>query len=299
MIMTLRSIQPAAKLIATGVTVLVLATTVLSARVASAAAVLPDFSQATFVPGAPIDNPYFPLTPGTVYRYSADVVDPDDPAESEFLEIEDFVTFQTQTVNGVQTRVRRAREWKDGLLVEDTNDFFAQDTAGNVWYLGEDTVAFEYDDEGNQIGSSTEGSWRAGVNGASAGFIMPADLQIGFNHFQEFAPNDDAVDQATILSVSESVTVPAGSFDNVLKVLEFTELEPGKFEHKLYAPGVGLVQIEEDLDEQRVPLNIIPLQSVAVIPLPAAFAPGLAGLALAAGCAMRGRWSLGHRTSRR
>jgi len=288
--MTRRSIPSPTWRIATGLSAIALVAT-LSGRIAFAATVLPDFSQATFVPGAPIDNAYFPLAPGTTYRYSATVVDPEDPAESEFLEIEDFVTFQTETVNSVQTRVVRAREWVDGLLVEDTRDFYAQDTAGNVWYLGEETVAFLFDDEGNPTGTSTAGSWRAGVNGAQAGFIMPADLQIGFDYFQEFAPNDAAVDQATILSLNESTSTPAGSFDNVLKTLEFTELEPGVFEHKLYAPGVGLVRIEEDLNEQGVPLNIIPLQSVTVIPLPAAFVPGLAGLVVAIAAAARSRWS--------
>ncbi|MEO6435043.1 MAG: hypothetical protein ABIP55_04685, partial [Tepidisphaeraceae bacterium] len=76
-----------------------------------AATVLPDFSQATFTPGASIDNPYFPLVPGTTLHYSATVIDPEDPASSEFVEIEDTVTFTTETVNGIQTRVRRAREW--------------------------------------------------------------------------------------------------------------------------------------------------------------------------------------------
>lgn len=261
-----------------------------------AATVLPDFSAATFTPGAAIDNPYFPLVPGTVNRYEADLVDPEDPGESESLVLEDFVTFETISIGGVQARVVRAREWIDDLLVEDTRDFFAQDTAGNVWYLGEESVEFEYDDEGNQIGSSTEGSWRAGVNDAEPGFVMPANRAIGFNYFQEHAPNDEALDQATILGFVDGVSVPAGTFDDVLNTLEFTELEPGKFENKLYAPGVGLVLIEEDLNEAGVPLNSIPLVSTHVIPLPPALLPGLAILAgTLAGVASpwgRRRWQL-------
>ena len=267
--------------------VLVLIMSAANCEVGRAATVQPDFSAATFVPGAAIDNPYFPLPPGTVRRYEANLVDPDEPgAETEALVIEDTVTNEFETVNGVQARVVRAREFVDGLLEEDTRDFFAQDTAGNVWYLGEDTTAYEYDDEGNQTGSSTAGSWRAGVNGAQAGFIMPADRIIGFNYFQENAPADGAVDQATIVGFRESVTVPAGTFSNVLDTLEFTTLEEGSEEHKLYASGVGLVLIEEDLDDAGVPLNPIPLVSVTsngnggtVIPLPPAVVPGLVALA--------------------
>jgi hypothetical protein len=245
---------------------------------AQAEPVIPDFSAATFVPGAPIDNTYYPLVPGTIRRYEADVVDPDEPeGETEELVIEDFVTFNTVIVNGVTAREVRAREFIDGLLIEDTRDWFAQDTAGNVWYLGETTTEFEYDDEGNQIGSSTEGSWRAGENGAQAGFIMPANRTVGFNYFQEHAPNDDALDHATIVALDESITVPAGSFDDVLDTTESSTADPDEFEHKFYAPGVGLILIEEDFVGGE-PLNSIPLVEVTVVPLPPAVVPGLASV---------------------
>jgi hypothetical protein len=266
---------------------------------ARGATVLPDFSAATFTPGAAIDNPYFPLVPGTVRRYEANLLDPDEPGEEpEALVIEDTVTSEFETVNGVQARVVRAREWIDDLLVEDTRDFYAQDTAGNVWYLGEDTTAYEYDDEGNLIGTSTAGGWRAGVNGAQAGHIMPADPILGLNYFQEHAPADGAMDEATIVGFRDSVTVPAGTFSNVLDTLEFTTLEEDSEEHKLYAAGVGLVLIEEDLDDEGVPLNPIPLVSVTsngngnVIPLPPAVVPGLAMLIGVAAPWMRRRWRL-------
>ena len=263
---------------------------------ARGATVQPDFSAATFTPGAPIDNPYFSQVPGTVRRYEANVRDPDDPAaEPEALVIEETVTPQFETVAGVQARVVRAREFVDGLLVEHTRDFYAQDADGNVWYLGEDTTAFEYDDEGNPTGTSTAGSWRAGVDGAQGGFIMPADLTIGFNYFQENAPADGALDQATILGFRDNVTVPAGTFDDVLDTLEFTTLEEGSEEHKLYAEGVGLVLFEEDLDEAGVPLNAIPRVSVTggggnVIPLPPAIVPGLAMLIGVGAPWVRRRW---------
>jgi len=240
--------------------------------------VVPDFDPANFVPGAPIDNPYFPLVPGTVFKYSANVTD--DEGESTFQELEDFVTFNTIQVAGVTVRVVRAREFEDGLLAEDTLDYYAQDKSGNVWYLGEDTKEILYDDDDNPIGFDTSGSWRAGVNGAQPGFIMPAEPAVGFEYFQEFAEEDEAVDQAKVVSLNDTITTSLGTFTNVRKILESTALEPGQFEHKLYAPGIGLVLIEEDLQPDGTARNPIPLRSVSAIPLPPAAWTGMVTLSM-------------------
>src|SRR5215831_7465186 len=236
---------------------------------AVAAPFQPSFSPGDFVPGAPIDNPYFPLVPGTLFRYAAQVKDPD-TGESSFEVIRTLVTFQTTLVGGVLARVVKDRVFLDGLLQEDTRDYFAQDKSGNVWYLGEDTTEFLRDDQGNVIGTDTTGTWHAGVHGAVPGFIMPANPHVGFSYVQEKAPQDQAEDQAEIVSLDESVSVPAGSFTKVLKTLEMTPLEPGVLENKFYAPGVGQVLIWENLDESGAPLNIIPLVSVSVTSPPAA-----------------------------
>jgi hypothetical protein len=236
---------------------------------AAAGPVLPEFSPANFVAGAPIDNPYFPLAPGTRYRYSATVTDPETSERTHQVD-EDFVTSRRETIAGVSTVLVHARSWEDGILAEDTSDWYAQDVDGNVWYLGEDTSAFEYDDNGNLISTSKHGSWRTGVNGAKPGYIMAAQPRVGFNYYQEFAEADEALDQATIVSLDETVTVPVGRFTNVLKTLETSDAEPGQREFKYYAPGVGLVLVEEDVDAMGQARNSIPLQSVTAIPLPPA-----------------------------
>ncbi len=118
------------------------------------------------------------------------------------------------------------------------------------------------------------------MNGAQPGFIMPANPAVGFEYYQEFAEEDEAVDQAKVLSLDETITTELGTFTNVRKILEFTDLEPGKFEHKLYAPGIGLVLIEEDLQANGQPRNTVPLTHVAVIPLPPGAWTGLAMLSL-------------------
>jgi hypothetical protein len=242
---------------------------------APAAPIVPDFGSANFTPGAVVDNAFFPLMPGTRYTYSAEV---EEDGETESIKIEEFVTNDTRIVAGVEARVVRVREWVDDLLVEDTFDWYAQDTLGNVWYLGEDSTEFEYDDDDNPIGMSKAGSWEAGVNGAQPGYIMEANPQVGDEYYQEFAPADNAIDQAEIAAINEMVSIDLGDFDDVTRILESTALEPGVFEYKLYARGIGLVLILEDLDEFGQAGAVIPLTGLARVPTPATIGLGAVGL---------------------
>jgi hypothetical protein len=251
--------------------------------------VLPAFSAGDFAAGAAIDNPFHPLVPGTVRRYEADVRDPESGETTREVNVV-TVTSQTKTIAGVAARVVRDRAFEDGVLAEDTLDYYAQDKRGNVWYLGEDTKAFEYDDDGNVVSTSTRGSWRAGVRGAKPGFIMPAERTVGFSYYQEFAQQDQAVDQAKIVSLDESMSTPAGNFTGVLKTDETTEVEPGVLENKFYARGVGEVMVFEEVDASGQPLNRIPLVSItteAAVPLPPGAWAALAAtglLLVARGC---------------
>ncbi|MBI4563400.1 MAG: hypothetical protein HY716_01730 [Planctomycetes bacterium] len=114
-------------------------------------------------------------------------------------------------------------------------DWFAQDKDGNVWYFGEDSKEIE-----DGVVVSTEGSWEAGVGGAQPGILMLADPKVGISYQQEFAEGV-AEDMARVKSLSESVTVPVGTFEGCIETMEWTPLEPGARESKFYAPGVGLV----------------------------------------------------------
>ncbi len=180
-----------------------------------------------------IDNPYLPLVPGTRWVYEAG----SDGAEERIVVT---VTDRTRVVAGVTATVVRDRvTTADGQLVEDTFDWFAQDVEGNVWYLGEDTTAFE-DGKPNP-----EGSWEAGVDGAMAGVVMPARPQVGDSYAQEFYQGE-AEDRGEVLALDATVTVPYGSYQDVLKTKDTTPLEPGLVEHKYYARGIGVVY-EEDV----------------------------------------------------
>ncbi|HEY1140336.1 MAG TPA: hypothetical protein VGE88_09045 [Lysobacter sp.] len=129
-----------------------------------------------------------------------------------------------------------------GVVLEYTSDWYAQDNGGNVWYLGEDTVEYEYDDNGHRIGSSREGSWEAGRN-AEAGIVMFARPEVGMRYRQEYSPGE-AEDEATNRAVNIVVATKLGRFKGCLKTSESTPLEPGVVEYKYYCPNLGLVRVD-------------------------------------------------------
>jgi hypothetical protein len=198
-----------------------------SAKVATAKT--PKLDPATFVRG--VDNPWFPLTPGTTYRYKG--VKDGMPSVDVFS-----VTHRTKRILGVETTVVRDRLYLKGKLGEDTVDWYAQDQRGNVWYLGEDTK--ELDPSTGKV-KSTEGSWQAGVNGARAGIFMPANPTVGQKGQQEYYKGH-AEDRYKVLSLDAPVQVPFGSTQHALQTKEWTPLEPGVVDNKYYMRGVGTVR---------------------------------------------------------
>jgi hypothetical protein len=173
-----------------------------------------------------IDNPWLPLAPGASWTYEKKTAD----------SVEDVVvtvTNKKKTVDGVDTTVVTEKVSEDGELIDDTKTWYAQDADGNVWNLGETTKAYE---DGKV---ETEG-WEAGVDGAEAGIAMLAEPKVGEVYRQMFLEGE-AEDQAEVLSTSESIEGPVGSWDGVLQTEDTTPLEP-EVEHKWYAKGIGSVQ---------------------------------------------------------
>lgn len=180
-----------------------------------------------------IDHPYWPMRPGTVWHYVES-----DGQDTQRVTV--TVTRRTRTIAGIRARVVHDVVRARGEVVENTRDWFAQDSGGTVWYLGEHTEEYE----GGEL-VSTEGSWEHGVDGAQAGVILPARPRSGCAYREEFKAGE-AEDGARILSRSESMDTPTGLHRHVLHTANTNPLEPGRLENKFYARGVGPV-LEVDL----------------------------------------------------
>jgi hypothetical protein len=177
-----------------------------------------------------VDNEFFPLQRETTFFYEG--TRDGAPTRDEL-----HVTDRTTRILNVDVTVVRDRAFEDGVLVEDTLDYYAQDLSGNVWYFGEDTR--ELDAKGRVI--STKGTWRAGVNGAAPGLIMEAHPQPGDRYYQEIAANV-AEDQASVRSLNSSTCVPFDCFAHLLRTRETSRFEPDVVEQKYYARHVGFVR---------------------------------------------------------
>jgi hypothetical protein len=176
-----------------------------------------------------ITNPYLPYTPGSkwVYRGIKDGVRQTDVV---------VATDRTRMIAGVRTTVVRDVATHNGRVLEATTDYYAQDAAGNVWYFGEATKAFE---PGGQV--DTSGSWIAGVNGGRQGLFMTAHPAVDDAHRQEFSAGN-AEDQYWLVDLKHRVSVPAVTSRDAALTIEWSRLEPTVIDEKSYVPGIGPVR---------------------------------------------------------
>jgi len=206
----------------------------------------PEFRLSNFHAPLVIDNPYLPMQPGTrAVNYEL---------EDGECHVNDVIVTHAAKSDfqgayaGIAARAVRDSVWDDpqcngkrGLLLEDTTDWAAQDNGGNVWYFGEDTVEYTYDDAGHRISASHEGSWEAGKRGAKAGILMFNRPVVGTYFLQEFE-SGVAEDAALIEKVGIRVETPLGRFHDCVKTRETTALSPGDIEYKYYCRNLGVVR---------------------------------------------------------
>jgi hypothetical protein len=195
----------------------------------AAAAVSPGARTGASGFSAHVDNPWFPLAPGTTYVYRG--VKDGKPARDVLT-----VTHRTAKIAGATCVVVHDRLYLKGRLSERTTDWYTQDRRGNVWYFGEDTAVL---DASGRV-TSTEGSWRAGVDKARPGIYMPARPRPGQSGVEEDLKGH-AEDHFEVLSLRAAVAVPYTSSARALLTKEWTPLEPGVLDHKFYLRGVGTV----------------------------------------------------------
>lgn len=195
------------------------------APIGDGASYAPHIDPADFVAG--VNHPFLTLTPGTKHVFEGD----------EHIEV--TVLPETKLILGVPTTVVQDRVFIDGVLEEDTTDWFAQDRDGNVWYFGEKTA--ELDKDGKV--TSTAGSWEGGVDGAQPGIVMLAVPQVGDSYRQEYHAGD-AEDLAQITALTGTITVMGKDYSgaDVIVTEEWTPLEPDVRERKTYVRGLGVVE---------------------------------------------------------
>jgi hypothetical protein len=169
---------------------------------------------------AHVTNPWFPLKPGTVYRYKGEE---DGTPQRDVVR----VTHHVKLIDGVRCRVVHDRVIKHGRVVEDTRDFYAQDRHGTVWYTGENTK--ELDRHGHV--TSREGSWQSGKHGARRGIMMPRHPHVGFSARQEYRKGT-AEDHFKVIR----------RHGRRLVTKEWSPLEKGVVDHKFYVRGIGNVK---------------------------------------------------------
>ena len=189
-----------------------------------------------------VDNQFWPIEPETIWVYEGETEDGSERIVVTVLE-------ETREVAGVETRVLLDRVFLEGKLIEETFDWYAQDTSGNIWYFGEESFEIE---DGKVV--STAGSWEAGVDGALPGHIMLADPQVGDAYRQEFYEGE-AEDMGEVTALDATVTLESGEvFTDLLQTLEWTPLDPEAVENKYYATDIGLVREEQADGSQPIDL---------------------------------------------
>ncbi len=184
-----------------------------------------------------IDNAWWPLKPGMQWTFEG-YVEEDGKKESHRLVF--TVTDLVKVIDGVRSRVIYDTDLTKGKLVEQELAYFAQDKSGNVWHLGQYREVME--------GKIFVGGQIWVINnppGAKAGIMMPANPKLGDPSYSEgFAPPPFYwTDRGRVYQVGQKVKVPAGSYNDVLVIEEFDDENPGAFQLKYYAKGVGNIKV--------------------------------------------------------
>lgn len=220
-----------------------------------------DFQANNFDDPITIDNEWFPLPPGTQYVYRGQTIEDGERTPHRVIST---VTDLTKMINGVRTVVIWERDYSAGELEESELAFFAQDSDGNVWHLGQYPEEYE---EGKLVEAP---AWIAGLKGARPGIAMKAAPRLGTpSYSQGYAPPPiNWVDHARVYKTGQKTCVPFGCFEDILVTEEFEPTKPGAYQLKYYAQGVGNVRVgwrgKDDQKETLVLVRVIQLSAEAL-----------------------------------
>jgi hypothetical protein len=194
-----------------------------------------DFDQNRFGDSAVVDNRWFPLEPGTQWTWEGHALDGKERIDRRVVFT---ITDLTKEVDGVRVVVAWDLDYNDDVLEEAELAFFAQDVDGNVWHLGQYPEEYE---NGEIVKTPT---WIAGVEGAKPGIAMKAHPELGTpSYAQGWGPQVGWNDRAITYRMGERTCVPVRCYEDVLVTREFSRTEPGAYQLKYYAPGVGNVRV--------------------------------------------------------
>jgi hypothetical protein len=210
-----------------------------------------DFERTNFDHSTTVDNKWFPLEPGEHSVFEGSAID---DGQRISRRVVSTVTDLTKEINGVNSVIVWERDYNDGQLVESELGFFAQDNDGNVWHMG------EYPEEYEEGEFDKAPGWLAGFEGASAGIAMRAQPRPGTpGYAQGYAPPPiNWNDRGRVYKVGQNTCVPVKCYEDVLVIEEFERNIPGAYQLKLYAPGVGDIEVgwrgPEEEEKERLEL---------------------------------------------
>ena len=185
------------------------------------------------------------LSAAALLDWSRTVLEGFDDEDGVMLRVEREVSSDTMIVAGVETHILEHRTYHDGDIHEIAYNFYVEANDGTVCYFGEDVEFYE-----GGVLTGTDGTWRAGVDGAMPGIIMPASPAAGQAYFQENAPDNEALDMGKVEAVSESASFAGTTYDDVITIQDSSPFDDCEDEEKRYVPGIGEVQdVELELTE--------------------------------------------------
>lgn len=204
----------------------------------------PEINPEDFSASTTITNQYFPLRPGKKYIYEGS-------SEEGEERVEEMRLKEPITIMGIQCVVDNFKGFVDGELVEEAWDWYAQKNDGSVWYFGEAVDNYE-----NGVLVNHDGAWKAGVDGALPGIIMLAAPRNGVKYREEFFEGE-AEDEAQIIHTGTNVSIDFGTFEDCIMTRNWSMLEPGLIEEKIYAPGIGLIREISHREKSQIDLIVI------------------------------------------
>jgi hypothetical protein len=190
------------------------------------------FAPANFAAPATAANRWLPLKPGTQWVRVGTTLVGHRPVPHRVVST---VTDIVKRIDGVNAIAVLDQDVDAGQIVQESLDWLAQDKRGNVWNVGGYTEEYE---SGRFV--TLRDAWLAGIKGAKAGILMPANPTTQTPPWTIAQPPGADPDAAQPVQTGLTQCVPFHCFKDVLVVREgkATALDN---ELKYYAPGVGQI----------------------------------------------------------